>query len=151
MASGRPTSEVCPPDSVSVSPPPLKLRVLVVDDNGDAAETLCSLLEMAGHEACAYDGPTALVAYQALRPHVVFLDLGMAQLDGYQVAKRLRSTPDGDSLVIVALTGFGDREHRESVAEYVDYFILKLKRLDLEDLKTILAVAARRLAGSVST
>jgi CheY-like chemotaxis protein len=72
-------------------------RVLVVDDNVDAATTLQLLLKSLGHEACAvYDGQQALVTALSFRPDVVLLDIGMPGLDGYEVARRLRTLKRGD-------------------------------------------------------
>ncbi len=84
--------------------PPLgngaRLRVLIVDDNRDAADALCELLEILGHEARAvYDGDAALAAVAEVPPHVVLLDLGMPGLDGYETARRLRQGPGADALL----------------------------------------------------
>jgi CheY-like chemotaxis protein len=140
MASEHPPTRVHPPDIGQASPPP-KLRVLVVDDYTDAADSLCALLKCFGHEARpCYEGAAAIAESQTFHPHVVLLDLGMALLDGYQVAKRLRSAPDGARLVIMALTGFGDTDHRQRAREHFDYFLLKPVAPD--DLEKILAVVA---------
>ncbi|MDI3290832.1 response regulator [Polyangium sp. 15x6] len=90
------------------------LRVLVVDDNRDSAETLSLLLEMLGHEVeRAHDGPSALAAARAVRPTVVFLDLGLPGMDGYEVARQLRREPWGHEVLLVALSGYGRDEDRE--------------------------------------
>lgn len=83
-------------------------RVLVVDDNVDAAEALQALLEFAGHVAeAAYSGPAALQALERFEPEVVFLDLGMPGMDGIEVAREIRAMPNGDGVRIVAVTGWG--------------------------------------------
>lgn len=88
-------------------------RVLVVDDNVDAAESLASLLRFAGHEAkTAHDGPTALRLAEQEPPEIVFLDLGMPEMDGIEVAKRMRANPCLKETVLVALTGWGQEEDR---------------------------------------
>ena len=70
-------------------------RILVVDDNRDAATTLGGLLQMIGADVrVVYDGPAALEALRAFRPSVVMLDLGMPGMDGYEVAQRIRAQPD---------------------------------------------------------
>ena len=70
-------------------------RILVVDDNVDAADSMAMLLRLAGQEVrVAYDGPTALLIAQVFRPHVVLLDIGMPGMDGYDVARRLARTPN---------------------------------------------------------
>jgi CheY-like chemotaxis protein len=84
------------------------LRVLVVDDNVDAAQSLGLLLEESGHDVqTAYDGPTALKIALDYRPNVVLLDIGLPGIDGFEVAKRLRQQPDLRSVVLVAMTGYG--------------------------------------------
>ncbi len=85
------------------------LRVLVVDDNRDSAQSLGMLLEATGHDVqLAYDGPTALQATLDYRPHVVLLDIGLPGLDGYEVAKRIRQQPTLNNIVLVAMTGYGN-------------------------------------------
>jgi signal transduction histidine kinase len=89
-------------------------RVLVVDDNRDAAETLALLLKALGHEAAtAYDGPSAIEAARALLPDVVLCDLGLPGMSGYQVAEKLRALPQLRGVRLVAITGFGTPEDRE--------------------------------------
>lgn len=88
-------------------------RVLVVDDNLDAAETLAMLLSLQGHEATtAHSGPEALEAARARRPEVVFLDIGMPGMDGYEVARRLRADPALAGTTLVALTGWGSEDDK---------------------------------------
>jgi CheY-like chemotaxis protein len=96
----------------------VRKRVLVVDDNVDAAESLQLWLEMAGHEVqIAADGPRALVAAESLRPEVVLLDLGMPGMNGFEVARRIRAAPWGRKMVLVALTGWGQEEDRRQTRE----------------------------------
>ncbi|MDN4053928.1 ATP-binding protein [Massilia sp. YIM B02763] len=93
------------------------LRVLVVDDNRDAAETLAALLAMMGHEAAvANDGHAALRMLAGLRPQVVFLDIGMPGMSGYEVAQAVRRNPDWDGVRLVALTGWGGSADRARTA-----------------------------------
>ena len=88
-------------------------RVLVVDDNVDAAELLCELLRTAGHATeMAHDGPDALGKAGRFQPTAALLDIGLPQMDGYELATRLRQQlPDG--LTLIALTGYGQSEDRE--------------------------------------
>jgi signal transduction histidine kinase/ActR/RegA family two-component response regulator len=82
-------------------------RVLVVDDNRDAADSLVMLLRHSGAHAWAvYDGPAALATIARDRPDVVLLDLGMPGMDGYEIARRIRARPDGGAISLVALTGW---------------------------------------------
>jgi CheY-like chemotaxis protein len=88
-------------------------RVLVVDDNADAAETVADLLRMEGHRVEAVnDGATALRAAQELEPVVAFIDLDMPEMNGIELAARLRSTSHGRDMRIVALTGMGQQSDR---------------------------------------
>ena len=92
--------------------------VLVVDDNADAATTLSMLLKMLGSDVrVANDGPTALQILKTYRPKVVFLDIGMPGMDGYEVARRIRQLPGGQNLMLVALTGWGQSEDRRLSSE----------------------------------
>ena len=87
------------------------MRVLVVDDNVDAADSLAMLLRLHGHEVqVARTGPTALEMASASRPDVVLLDVGLPGMDGYHVAKRLRERPEFKDVVMCALTGFTPSE-----------------------------------------
>jgi PAS domain S-box-containing protein len=88
-------------------------RILVVDDNVDAAESLALLLRMEGHDVrVAHDGPGALAAVEADPPDLVFLDIGMPVMNGYEVAQRLRQRPGLENLLLVAMTGWGQKEDR---------------------------------------
>ena len=92
---------------------PRRRRILVVDDNADAAESLAALLAISGHETrLAHDGHQAVEEAQAFRPEVVFLDIGMPMLDGHETAKMIRQQPWGKEMVLVALTGWGQSEDR---------------------------------------
>jgi CheY-like chemotaxis protein/two-component sensor histidine kinase len=94
------------------------LGVLVVDDNLDGAESLAMLLNMGGHSArSVHDGPSALQAVDELAPDVVFLDIGLPGMSGYEVARRLRARPALHGTTIVALTGWGAEEDRRRSRE----------------------------------
>jgi PAS domain S-box-containing protein len=89
-------------------------KILVVDDNRDAADSLGELLRIAGHETrVCHDGHHALVMAEAFRPDVVLLDIGMPRIDGHEVTRRLRSQPWGRHMQIVALSGFGRPDDRQ--------------------------------------
>ena len=89
-------------------------RVLVVDDNRDAAESLAMILSMSGHEvATAFSGALALERVHAFRPDVVLMDIGMPGMDGYEVARRLRADPATRDLMLVALTGWGQARDKD--------------------------------------
>ena len=97
-----------------------KLRLLVVDDNEDAAESLAMLLRLQGHDVrVAHDGVTALEAADYFLPALIFLDIGMPGMDGYEVARRLRKMPALQNTVLAALTGWGQAEDRRRSASRV--------------------------------
>jgi signal transduction histidine kinase len=93
-------------------------RILVVDDNEDAAESVAVLLQMHGHDIrMAHDGLEALAAGDAFKPDVVLLDLGMPRLNGFDAARRIRQKPWGKHTLLVALTGWGQQQDRHRTAE----------------------------------
>ena len=95
-----------------------KRRILVVDDNTDAAESLAALLAINGHETrLAHDGYQAVEEARTFHPDVVFLDIGMPTLDGHETARRIRQEPWGRDMVLVALTGWGQVEDRRRSKE----------------------------------
>ncbi len=111
-----------PPDGAEEHPAPAAAvpsrRVLVVDDNEDAAESLAVLLRLEGQEVrVAFNGPEALELAAVFRPEVVFLDIGMPGMDGYEVARRLRALPQLGEVVLVAQTGWGQEEDRRRSRE----------------------------------
>jgi signal transduction histidine kinase len=115
-------------DSAWFSPVvPLDLRVLVVDDNRDVAESTAVLLRMAGCDVhVVYDGDEALRAMPRLRPDAVLLDIGLPKINGYQVAERIRAEPEHRRTLIVAISGYGQEEHRlQSQQSGFDYHIVK--------------------------
>ncbi|MGH7859488.1 MAG: response regulator [Candidatus Binatia bacterium] len=103
------------------------LRVLIVDDNVDAADSIGMLLEIAGHRVqVAYDGSGALEIATSFRPQVVLLDICMPGMDGYQVARRLREDPATREATLVAMTGWGqDEDLRKSEEAGFDRHLLK--------------------------
>ncbi len=93
-------------------------RVLVVDDNVDAAESVAMLLRLEGHEIrLAYSGPEALQAAEEYRPEVILLDIGLPGMNGYEVARRLRQQPPFQRTLLAAMTGYGQDEDRRRSAE----------------------------------
>lgn len=94
------------------------LKVLVVDDKCDAADTLETFLNMEGHGVrVAYGGREAIQAFEAMTPHIVLLDIGMPEMDGHQVARHIRRSPNGQSVKLVAMTGWGQIEDKEKAWE----------------------------------
>ena len=94
------------------------LRILVVDDNRDGADTLAALLTMIGHEVhTAYDGEEGVRAAAQFGPQVMLLDIGLPKLSGYDVCRRIRQAPQGQAITVIAMTGWGDTEARRKVTE----------------------------------
>jgi signal transduction histidine kinase/CheY-like chemotaxis protein len=115
------------------------LRVLVVDDNVDAAQSLAVLLNLWGHEVCtAHDGAAALEAAQAWQPEVVLLDIGLPGMDGYEVARRLRAAQGPARPLLVALTGYAQEEDRRRSRE-AGFDRHLVKPADPETLEVLLA------------
>ncbi|MEP6510863.1 MAG: response regulator [Dokdonella sp.] len=119
-------------------------RVLVVDDNQDAADTLAMMLQLLGHQAhCIYDPRAVVDAVDAFVPDIVFLDIGMPGLSGYDVARNLRAHSGGDSLILVAVTGWGQPEDRRRTAENgFDHHLVK--PADLAEIQRICNSFAQR-------
>jgi len=92
-------------------------RVLVVDDNEDAADSLATLLGVMGYEVrVAYDGPEAIQAADEFHPAVALLDIGLPRLSGYDIARHIRGT-QGSKVLLVAITGWGQDDDRRRARE----------------------------------
>ena len=102
-------------------------RILVVDDNIDSAKTLAMLLKVLGAEVhVAHDGPAALAAIEKHRPDVILLDIGMPNMDGCEVAKRIRQQPEFNHVALIALTGWGQEDDRRRTREAgFDHHLIK--------------------------
>jgi CheY-like chemotaxis protein len=117
-----PLADTPPPDpphqsGVDVAPT-YRARILVADDNRDAADTLSAILQLDGHEVrTAYDGVQALQIAERFAPQIALLDIGMPNLNGYQTARRIREQSWGSSMFLVALTGWGQEQDRRQATE----------------------------------
>lgn len=120
------------------------VRVLVVDDNTDAAELLAEMLRAVGHDARAvFDGPSALREASALRPHVGILDIGLPGMDGYELARRMRAMSELPGLSLIALTGYGqDSDRRRALASGFDEHVVK--PVDCQRICAVLAAVTAR-------
>ncbi|MHB1036905.1 MAG: hybrid sensor histidine kinase/response regulator [Pirellulales bacterium] len=138
--------------SVKVQSPPAEiakptgraLRVLVVDDNVCTAKILEMLVQEAGHLVrTAHTGPTALAAALDYRPDVMLMDIGLPELDGFEVAKRIRQQPVLRDIVLVAITGYGqesDRQHSQEAG--FDHYLVK--PADFQKVRQILASVSEK-------
>ncbi len=116
---------------------PQKRRILIVDDNEKAAQSLGKLIEHRGHKVeMVYEGQSALEIISAFKPHIVILDIGLPEMDGYEVARRLRHT--GKPMRLIALTGYGlDEDKQKALAAGFDHHLVKpVSIANLEPLLT---------------
>jgi CheY-like chemotaxis protein/two-component sensor histidine kinase len=126
-------------ESLENVPTTIHSRVLVVDDNQDAAASLAVLLRMLGNDVeTANDGPAALEAIQSFRPSVVLLDLGMPGMSGFEVAQHAEALPAGRESILVALTGWGQEDDRRRTRDAGFQHHL-VKPVDLSTLQALLA------------
>ena len=114
----EPAVEVRQPDARMDIDREVRKKILVVDDNRDAADTCAELLELSGHHVqTAYTGSEALDLAATFRPHAVVLDIGLPDLDGYSLAKHIRATTWGRQALLIAVTGWGQREDKRRALE----------------------------------
>ncbi len=120
--------------------------ILVVDDNVDGAESMALFINMAGHKAeVAHDGPQALAALEHGMPDIIFLDIGLPSMTGYEVAKKIRSLPGGEHVRLVALTGWGT-EADKLKAQEAGFTEHLTKPVDLAHIEQILGTASTGLS-----
>ena len=117
--------------------------MLLADDNLDSAESLAALLRVLGHDVvAAYDGRGAIAAARRHRPDLILLDIGMPDMNGYDVARQLRAEPELDATTLIALTGYGSEDdRRRSRAAGFDGHLVK--PIDFDELERLLAVFGR--------
>jgi CheY-like chemotaxis protein len=119
-------------------------RILVVDDNPDATETLARILELGGHEVhTAHDGLEAVEAAARLQPDAVLLDIGLPRLNGYSAARRIRQQPGGAGVLLVALTGWGQPDDRR-LAEAAGFDVHLVKPVNHGELARLLVAGSGR-------
>ena len=127
---------------------PRRLKVLVVDDNHDAAESLSMLLQLKGHEVrMAYDGENAVQLAADFRPHTVLLDLGMPKMNGYDACRRIRDHEWGAQMTLIAVTGWGQEEDRRKSTDagFDGHLVKPVDPEALDELSTQLQSSVRAL------
>ena len=123
----------------------MALRLLIVDDNRDSADSLASLLRHFGYEVwVAYGGPEAILAVQSFHPDVFVVDLAMPFVDGFQVARQLRAIPEFERSLFVALSGHSEQTYMDEASKaQFDEYLFKPPKIDL--LLAILEEAPQRM------
>jgi CheY-like chemotaxis protein len=118
-------------------------RILVVDDNRDSATSLALVLRMSGHTVeVAADGPGALQAVASFQPDLILLDIGLPGMNGYDTCRAIRAQPGAESVVIAAVTGWGQQEdHRKSREAGFDAHLVK--PVEQEALLALIAASRR--------
>lgn len=126
---------------------PTPQRVLVIDDNQDAAEMLCNLVAILGHETrYALDGPAGIAQAEQFNPDVIFLDIGMPGMNGFEVCVALRQIKTLEHTCIVALTAWTDPATRLKCQQCgFNFHLAKPASIDLIESIVVQAAAARRL------
>ena len=127
MIAGEGSAAPLTPPVQTQETPFVKCRILVIEDNADAATTTQMLLELQGHEVqVASEGPSGIKAAQIFKPNVILLDIGLPGMDGYEVARRLRELPETKKTLLIALSGYGQAEDlRKSEESGFDHHLVK--------------------------
>jgi CheY-like chemotaxis protein len=146
---GAPPSAAREISAAHTEPAHGRCKVLVVDDNVDCLYSMQTLLARVGHEvATALDGPSALEVARTFAPQAVLLDIGIPQLDGYEVARRMRSEESLCGVLLIATTGYGQEVDRQRSYEAgFDHHLVK--PLDFKKVRELLATAERLTAGAI--
>jgi CheY-like chemotaxis protein len=137
-----PAEQVASPDSAP-SPSGVRLKVLVIDDNRDVADTCAMLVELSGHDVkVAYSGNDAIAIAESFRPQVILTDIGLPDIDGYEFAQKVRAMTWGKTAVLVAITGWGAAESKQdaSVAGFNHHLTKPIDPRTIESLLASLAV-----------
>lgn len=141
LAGEEPTAPVDEPQKIREGDK--KMRILVVDDNDDIASTLSMLLEASGHTTfIATDGQRGVEMAEELRPDAVLLDIGMPKLNGYEACRAIRDTEWGKSILLIALTGWGQDDDRRRTSE-AGFDAHLVKPVDLATLDRVLSEKGR--------
>jgi CheY-like chemotaxis protein len=124
-------------------------RILVIEDNEDAREMLRMALELAGHEVhAAPDGPSGVALAARMSPELVLVDVGLPGMDGYEVARRIRSVPGGKTMRLIAVTGYGQAQDRRR-AEEAGFDLHLTKPVAAERLAEVIAAPRQPVRGTL--
>ena len=138
FANLDPLAALTDPAALTAAPAPVGHKILVVDDNVDAAEIMTILLGMSGHNArSAFSGQEALDVASLFRPDVVFLDIGLPGIDGYEVARRLLADPSTAATKLIALTGWGTQNDIQK-SKVAGFHAHLTKPVDPDAIETLL-------------
>ena len=138
-------------DRLPVTPSaiPRRFKILVVDDNPDSALSMAMMLSIMGHETrTAHDGESAVASAETFLPEVVLLDIGLPKLNGYEVAQRIRGQAWGESMFLIAVTGWGQDEDRQRSSE-VGLNVHMVKPVEPSALEKLLATLPGTPPGTV--
>ena len=120
-----------------------RMRMMLVDDNVDAAESLAALLQFDGHDVTVMEDAISTIARAAeVRPQVFILDIGLPDMDGYQLVRELRAQPENAGAVFIALTGYG-QAHDKVLAKSAGFHHHFVKPVDWQELSAVLAAMPR--------
>ena len=120
-----------------------RLRVLVVDDDRDAADSLAILVQLWGHDVrTEYDAASAFEGARCYRPHVALLDIGLPRRDGHQLAREIRREVGTDA-ILIAVTGYADEAHRSRCESAFDHYLVK--PAPVEEVERLLALVKKSL------
>jgi len=138
--------EISAPDSAAAKP-----RILIVDDNADAANSLGRLLTLIGHEVrVVHDGASAVAETELFRPRAVLLDLGMPIMDGFDTARQIRSRAEFQDVALIAITGWGQERDRQRT-EAAGFAAHLIKPVNLDQLEAVLnGLSSEEPAGRIA-
>ena len=137
MLADKPMADALQPPPTHTAP--RRFKILVVDDNHDSALSLAMMLSIMGHDTrTAHDGESAVQTAETFLPEVVLLDIGLPKLNGYEVAQRIREKAWGESMYLIAVTGWGQDEDRARSSE-VGLNLHMVKPVEPSALEKVLA------------
>jgi CheY-like chemotaxis protein len=142
-AAAPPVSSAALPSS-ETHKPVAAMNIVVADDNVDFAESFAAMLKLHSHQVVvAHDGRNALLTIESVQPQVAFLDVGMPELNGLDVASRIRANPEMQGIVLIAITGWGQLADRQRVQQAgFDHHLIK--PIDFESALALLAAIAEQ-------